>query len=109
MQAGALDRPVQFRRATMHDDGLGEVEDWLNYGGPVWASKHDVSDAERWRSGEVQAHVTTRFVVRWSPFTAGLTPRDRLVCEGREYEISGIKEVGGRRRGLEITAAVRID
>jgi SPP1 family predicted phage head-tail adaptor len=109
MRAGALDRPVQFRRATMHDDGLGQVEDWLDHGAPVWAAKRDVSDAERWRGGEVQAHLTTRFVVRWSPFTADLTPRDRLVCEGREYEIAGIKETEGRRRGLEITAAVRTD
>lgn len=109
MAAGRLDRRVQFRRATLHDDGLGEVEDWTDHGAPVWAERKDVSDGERWRAGEVAAHITTRFLVRWSPFTVALTPKDRLVCDGREYDISGIKEAGGRQSFLEITAAARVD
>lgn len=104
-----LDRRVQFRRAALVDNGLEEVETFANHGSPVWASKADVSDGERWRSGEVQAHITTRFQVRYSAFSAGLTPKDRLVCEGMEYDISGIKEVGPRRTRLEITAAARAD
>ena len=108
MQAGPLDRRVQFRRASMIDDGLSKAETWLDHGFPVWAAKADVSDGERWRAGEVAAHVTTRFRVRWSLFMAGITPKDRLICEGREYDISGMKEIG-RREGLEITAAARVD
>lgn len=57
----------------------------------------------------MQASVTTRFVVRWSPFTRDLSPRDRLTCEGFEYNIVGIKEGEGRRQWLEITAAARSD
>ena len=102
------DRRVQFERYTATDDGFGQVQDWTAHGSPVPAEKRDVSDAERWRAGEVQAHITTRFRVRWSEFTAGLTPKDRLVYEGRVYDISGIKELG-RRRTLEITAAARAD
>jgi SPP1 family predicted phage head-tail adaptor len=109
MRSGTLDRRVQFRRATLSDDGLGMAETWANHGAPVWASKEDVSDAERWRASEVSAHITTRFQVRYSPFTADLTPKDRLRCERREYEITGIKEAKGRRQALEITAAVRTD
>jgi SPP1 family predicted phage head-tail adaptor len=108
--AGSLDRLIQFRRATLTDDGLGMVETWADHGQPVWASKKDASDAERWRAGEVQAHITTRFTVRYSAFTAALTPKDRIVSEdGREFDISGIKEVGQRRTFLEITAAARAD
>ena len=108
MKAGALDRRVQFLRATLQDDGIAQVEVWAHHGAPVWAARRDISDAERWRAGEVQAHVTTRFTVRWSPFTADLTPKDRLVEGGREFDISGIKEQG-RRAFLEITAAARAD
>jgi SPP1 family predicted phage head-tail adaptor len=108
MQAGPLDRRVQFRRANMIDDGLSKAEAWLDHGSPVWAAKADVSDGERWRAGEVAAHITTRFRVRWSLFMAGITPKDRLTCEGREYDISGLKEIG-RREGIEITAAARVD
>lgn len=109
MTSGALDRLVQFLRASDVDDGLAVTEVFAVHGAPVWASRADVSDGERWRAGEVQAHVTTRFRVRWSSLTAGLTPRDRLECEGRQYDITGIKEVEGRRRMFEITAAARID
>ena len=106
--AGALDRRVQFRRATLSDNGLEQVEVWADYGAEVWASRSDISDGERWRAGEVQAHVTTRFQVRSSAFTRAITAKDRLTCEGREFDISGIKQIGRRDR-LEITAAARAD
>jgi len=109
VRAGRLDRRVQFRRATEGTDGFGQTETWGDHGGPVWAEKTDVSDGERWRAGEVAAHITTRFRVRYSAFTAAITPKDRLVCDGAIYNISGVKEVGERRTFLEITAAARAD
>ena len=105
-----LDRRVQFRRKALVNDGFGFTESWANHGQPVPASKEDVSDGERWRAGEVSAHVTTRFVIRWSAFADGITPADRLVFEGLEYDISGIKEPKGtRRKWIELTAAARND
>ena len=105
-----LDRLIQFRRAAVTTDGFGQAETWGNHGRPVFAQKADVSDGERWRAGEVAAHITTRFTVRYSDFTAGVTPNDRIVAEdGREFDISGIKEIGARRTFLEITASARAD
>lgn len=115
MRRGKLDRRVRFIRAEMIDDGYTEVESWeVNdeprwHGEAVFASKKDVSDAERLRASEVQATITTRFVIRWSNWAAGLSPKDRLFCEGRTYDISGIKEVGDRRRWLEVTTSARSD
>jgi len=115
VRTGQLDRQVRFQRADLVDDGFSSVEVWededgpLWHGEPVWAQKTDVSDGEKWRAGEVAATITTRFVVRWSSFSSGLTPKDRLFCEGQTYDITGIKEVGGRRRWLEITASARDD
>lgn len=108
MRAGALDRRIQFRRAALADDGIGQAEVFADLGDMVWASKADVSDGERLRAGQVEASLTTRFVVRWSPFTAALTPKDRLRCEGRDYDILWIKEIG-RREGLELSARARAD
>ena len=108
-RAGSLDRRVQFLRAMQVDDGLAMVEAFAPHGSPVWAKRKDVSDGERWRAGEVQAHVTTRFTVRSSSFTRAITPADRLMCDGREYDIAGIKEIEGRGTFLEITAAARAD
>jgi head-tail adaptor len=109
MNAGARDRLIQFRRATQSSNALGRVEDFTDHGLPVRAEKLDISDGERWRAHEVQAHVTTRFRVAWSTFTSAITPKDALVCEGLTYDIVGIKETEGRRRSLEITAAARVD
>ena len=108
-KAGNLDRRVQFLRAALTDNGFEQVETFANHGNPVWASKRDVSDGERARAGEVAAHISTRFVVRYSAFTAGLTPKDAMTCEGVTYNIAGIKEIEGRRQWLEITAAARAD
>lgn len=108
MEAGKLDRRVQFRRSFPRDDGFQPVETWDSHGTPVWAAKRDVSDRERMAAQEVSATITTRFQVRWSSFTAGITPKDRLTCEGVEYDITGIKEIG-RRDALEITASARAD
>lgn len=109
MRRGQLDRIVQFRRATLSDDGFGKVETWADYGPPMPASKTDVSDGERWRAQEVSSLITTRFVIRWNATTIALTPKDALICEGRTYNIVGIKELPERRRWLEITAAARSD
>jgi head-tail adaptor len=108
MDAGRLDRWLQFQRSTLTDDGFGMVETWADHGHPVWGSKSDLSDAERFRNGMSDAEMVSRFRVRSSAFSRGLTPKDRLTCEGRTYAIIGIKEVG-RYDGLEITARVRAD
>lgn len=107
--AGKLDRRVQFRRATLADDGFQQAPTWANLGNPVWAEKKDVSDAERVRAQEVNAQLTTRFRVRRSTFTEGITPKDQLVCEGVAYEITGKKEVDRRRMMFELTTVARID
>lgn len=116
MTAGKLDRLIQFRRGRMVDDGYTSSLRWDtdnpendNHGPMMHAAKHDASDAERWRASEVQATITTRFTMRWSVFTRDISPKDRLVCEGLEYSITGIKETKGRRQWLEISASARAD
>ncbi|SFR40511.1 phage head-tail adaptor, putative, SPP1 family [Yoonia tamlensis] len=106
-RAGSLDRRIQFRRAALVDDGFQEVEAFADHGGPVWASKKDVSDGERMSAGNVSASLTARFVVRSSAFTRDLTAKDRLVYRGVAFEIFGIKEIGRNDR-LEITAGAEV-
>lgn len=108
MQAGERDRRVMIERAAEVDDGFAKVRGahapWKRF----WARKTDVSDVERTRAAEHGAEITTRFVVRYSPDTRTITPHDRLTCDGRVYNITGVKEVG-RRDDIEITAAARTD
>jgi SPP1 family predicted phage head-tail adaptor len=105
-----LDRRVQFQRAALVDNGLEQVETFSNHGTPIWAERKDVSDGEKARAGSVEASLMSRFVVRYSAFTAGITPKDRLTCEGQTFDITGIKTPQGtRRQWLEISGTARTD
>ena len=108
MLAGKLDR-----RITLVMDGVQDGRDAFNapimgsaVSLTVWASKEDVSDVERVRAQQVGAEITTRFRVRWSNAVSGFDATGRVLFDGREYSVSGVKEIG-RREGLEITAAAR--
>lgn len=105
MNAGQLDRRVQFQRAALFDDGLGNVlGPFQPFGNVMAASRRDVSDAEKMASGRLQSEVTARFRVRSSVFTRSLLASDRLICDGKVFNILGIKEAEGRGTFLEITA-----
>jgi head-tail adaptor len=103
MDAGALDRRIEIWRAAIVDDGFSQVLGEPALLRTMWASKRDVSDSERFSKGQAEAMLTTRFRVRWSADSADIRTSDRLRCEGRTYNVIGIKEIG-RREGLEITA-----
>jgi len=104
MRAGPLDRRITIERyGITYNDDNEPVEAWGEIG-KRWASKKDVSDGEKIRAAEVGATVTTRFQVRWDSLTMTLTAADRIVCEGKTYDIAGTKELG-RREGIEISAS----
>ncbi|SNT42606.1 head-tail adaptor [[Luteovulum] sphaeroides subsp. megalophilum] len=109
MRAPRFDRRIQIQRATLADDGFASVEVWADHGPPLWAARADLSDGERWSAGEVAASVTARFTLHRTAFAKGLTPKDRLVSEGRSFEISGIKVSGAAGRFLELTCSARTD
>lgn len=106
MNAGQLDRRIQVQRATQTPDGYGGfTSEWADHGAPQPARRRDVSDAERMNAGAWDNKLVTRFVIRASAFGRGIRRYDRIVHEGVTFEIDGIKEVPGQRRGfLEITA-----
>lgn len=107
MSAGALDRRITIRRATVTNTGLGLTTVWSDLL-TLWGSRKDVSDGERAMAGMVQGSVISRFVVRSFPASRGIRPKDRLIEGGLVYDITGIKEIGRRDR-IEITAQARLD
>ena len=104
--AGDLRRRVQVLRwnASAPDGFGGEVGEYEELGTPIPAHRADVSDGERWHAGRLEGELVSRFTVRASTFTRGIRRTDRLLHEGVEYEIDGIKQVGDGRAFLEITA-----
>lgn len=104
MNAGQMNRRIQFMRAGAVDDGYQIVETFYPYGAPTFAARRDVSDAEKMASGRVLSEVTARFRVRTSIQTRAMRPQDRLICDGKTFNILGIKEADERGTFLEITA-----
>ena len=108
--AGKLNRKITIQHKTgVTQNELGEeVATWAAFAS-VYASKHDVSDAERVAAAEVSATITTRFRIRWSSTLAAVNPGDhRVILDGTTYDLTGVKELG-TREGLELTAAARAD
>lgn len=108
MQASGRDRLITIQRNTLtYDEKNQPVENWADLA-QAWAEKRDVSDGERFEAARVDAQITTRFRLLWSPQIADVNPKDRIAFDGRTYDISGVKEIG-RREGIEITASARAD
>jgi SPP1 family predicted phage head-tail adaptor len=109
MKAGPLDRRLTIQHKTVTQNEFGEeVETWADLA-TVWCEMRDVSDGERVAAAEVAATITTRFRIRHSSTVADVNPGDdRLVFEGRIYDLWGVKRLG-RREGLELTAAARAE
>jgi SPP1 family predicted phage head-tail adaptor len=107
LDAGRLDRRIRLERASTSTNDFNEVVRTWALLAEVWARWMPVRDEERWQAGQIGATVTDRFQIRWRAFTPPLGPTDRLIYEGRTYEIHGVKELG-RRQGFEITAAASV-
>ena len=72
-----------------------------------WASKKDVSDAEKINAGQTFSTRIARFVVRSNTNTRTVTTDDRIVYGGT-WGVVGVKEID-RNRFIEITAQMRRD
>ena len=107
--AGRRNRLIRIERAELGSaDGFNNrAVQWVLFS-KQWAEKFDVSDRERVAASEVGAEITTRFRIEWSENLSGVNPKDRVVHQGRIYDIAGVKELG-TRQGLEITANARAD
>lgn len=109
VMASKLDRQITIQRAAEARDTFHNLVEgpWNNLI-TVRAAKQEISDGERVRAQEVGADITMRFQVRWNRTIATVSAKDRLIFEGKLFEILGVKEIG-RREGKEITATTRID
>lgn len=108
MDAGKLDRRLTLQRyGITYNEDNEPVEGFADLA-TVWASVQYASDGERVRAAEVGATITIRFQIRYSSTVASVNPKDRVVYDGKVFDISAVKELG-RREGLEISAAAAAD
>ena len=108
MDAGKLDTRIAIRRATVTADAFNEpAETWATLA-TVFAYAMPIMDGERWQAGQTIAQQSYRFTIRWSLGVSDVNPRDRIIYDGREYDISGVKDIG-RNEFREITATARAE
>lgn len=102
MARQVLDRHLTMLRVTMLNGPSGAKEQ-VDDIGKIWASRADVSDAEKLAAGQIQSTVVARFVTPANTASRKLRPKDRLSDRGMVFHVTGIKEFGARHM-LEITA-----
>jgi SPP1 family predicted phage head-tail adaptor len=108
MRSEALDRRITLQRATTVQDETGqEIQTWADLA-IVWASRRRASARETLAAAEVSAAITDVFECRWDSAWSDVSPLDRLVFEGRIYDIASVDEVG-RHDGLRIAAVARAE
>jgi len=106
MNAGRMDRRITLQRKSSSQDSFGQpIETWADIS-TVWAEVVPVSGNERFVSQQVIAEADTLFKIR---YMSGLTPLDRVVYDGRTYDVKGVIEIGRRREGMQIAAMTRAE
>ena len=108
---GSLDRRITIRRdfGTVAEGFNEHVADWQDLV-TVWAKRTDASASEAYRAQEIGAQISARFTVRYSPVTKDVNPKDRILFDDREYNITGVREPDGtRNQWIEIDAVARSD
>lgn len=102
MRLGKLNKRITIRRAgAATRNALNEpIASWSDFGS-FMAEQIDQRPTESWKAGQTAAQAERAWRIRWSDRAATITPRDRLVCDGREFEIIGVMEIG-RRAAIQI-------
>jgi len=102
--AGAMDQRITFQRsAATPDGGGGETYAWANLEKTptVWAHVK----AKGGRESSVEGRVNASFVVVFTIYNRkDLTDLDRIVWNGADYNIRGIRTEGPRALRLVIEA-----
>jgi SPP1 family predicted phage head-tail adaptor len=107
MNAGQLNRRLQFQEAQQVKDETGElVNTWLPVA-KVWASMVPMTGTVLFRAQQFEAKSTRAFEIRWRKW---VTPREslRFLFEGQPFFMLDVTEIG-RREGLSIIAWQRAE
>lgn len=104
MRLGQRNKRITImRQGATTRNSMNEIVGDFEEFGKFWASRLKQKPTESWKAGQTAAQVESVFEVRFTNRAATITASDRLICEGREFEIIGVTE-NGRRDGIEIVA-----
>lgn len=103
--AGDLtERITVQQRGAAAQNALGEdTSAWENLL-TVWARAEPLRGREYFAAGQMQVVTDVRFVVRWSPAAATITPAMRVLWRGVPHDIAAAIHVDAARQWVEIMA-----
>lgn len=106
MRIGRLDRRITLLARTLARDSFGDATETFAPVATVWAQViHDRGgELSRTNDAQRQAQAVVTFRIRWR---VGLTSDMRIACEGNEYDVKAIMEIG-RRVGVALQAVASV-
>ena len=81
-------------RAVSRDEYGGIAATWETVA-TVWGEVIELSGRELWQAAQVRPDLTSRVTIR---YYEGLTPKHRLIVDGRTLNIESVINPDGRRR-----------
>jgi SPP1 family predicted phage head-tail adaptor len=97
---------VTIRRATETQSPSGEITTTWGDLITVWASQINLPGPERYVNPQIVGRSLSTFSIRWYPITSTITTKDRLVLDGREYDITDVR-VTRQNETIQIDAFTR--
>lgn len=99
MRAGRLDSFITIQQLTSTRDPVfgSEVQTWSTLT-QVWAEVRDLSGREFTQARQTGTQITTEITIR---HRTDVTPKQRILDDGRTLEISNVMQIG-RREGLRL-------
>lgn len=103
-----MDHRITIRRLVAGVNEFNEpIDTWTDVA-TLYAEKREMFGGEALRSDEVSGSLSARFRVRYSSIAATIDARDRVLFEGQELNIIGIKRTA-LNRWLEIDAVKKAE
>ena len=92
MRAGLLDRRVTIRQPVETQSDSGEIiTGWTDIG-TVWAQQLNLTGFERYANQQVVGRALMTFRMRYSSLTNVITVKWRLFVDGREFDVTDVRE-----------------
>lgn len=106
IRSGRLDKRITIQRKTLTDNEYGEpVETWADLV-TLWAIYLPARGSERFAAQQQIAEIDTVFRIR---YRQNITVTDRIIYNGRTYDIKAVVDMCGRKDGIELYAKARAE
>ena len=106
MRAGAMRSFIKIQAASETPNSFGErVQTWGGVA-QVWCELRNVTGRERFAADQIQGQVVAIARMR---YLAGITPKMRVLFQGKTYLIRGVANVKGLNREMELELEEFVD